>query len=457
MVPMSPTAPAGQFHRVLGPWSAYGLVAGTMIGTGIFFFVSPVAALAGSPMVILTAWAVGLAIASCGALCVAELASAYPATGGIYVFLREAFGGLVGFLFVWANFFILRIGNLAIATLAFASFACDALGLPAQAAAGMQRPIALGALALVTAINLAGVRAGAAVQVMLTVFKLLALVGIVGLGLTYSAGLLPPHPLVIEPAPLASASTLGFVLALVPVMWTLGGWDESPFVAEEVRDPERNLPRSVLAGLWSVGLLYILVNGAYLAILSPAELAGSGSHTATLAMERALGPPARVLLSCVLMISTLGAANGQTLTGARIGYAAGRDHPTIGWLARLGSHSGAPTRALLVQAALTVTTLVALADPMSLLLYTAVAYWLFGGLTAGALIVLRRRMPAQHGRFRVPLHPLAPVAFVIAAGAMAAMAVAESPRAALVTAAICAAGVIVFLVDQSLRLRTSRV
>jgi amino acid transporter len=437
----------------LGPWSAYGLVAGTMIGTGIFFFVSPVAANAGSPAGIVVAWIAGIAIASCGALCVAELATVYPATGGVYVFLREAFGELAGFLYVWANFFILRIGNLAIATLAFATFACDALGVSPETAASLQRPVAIAALALVTVVNLVGVRTGATVQVTLTALKLLALAGLVALGVAFAQGLLPPYP--IEVAPLVDQTpAFGLALALVPIMWTLGGWDESPFVAEEVRDPERNLPRSVLAGLWSVGILYVLVNLAYLAILTPMELAGSGTRTATLAMERALGPAARALLSCALMVSTLGAANGQTLTGARIGYAAGRDHPTIGWLAQLGARSGAPARALLAQAGLTLTTLVVLDDPMSLLLYTAVAYWLFGGLTAAALIVVRPRLGDRRPGFRVPLHPVAPVVFVVASGAMAVTAAVESPRGALVTAAIAAAGLAGFWLDR--RLRTSR-
>lgn len=437
---------AERLDRALGPWSAYAVVAGSMIGTGIFFFVSPVAQHVTSAPAILSVWVVGTAVATCGALCVAELAAAYPATGGVYVFLREAFGPLTAFLYAWANFLIMRIGSISITALAFAAFFSELLGLTQEDAASHSQVIAIAAVVAITLVNAMGVRSGGRLQVVLTFLKLLSLVAIVAIATAYATDLTIAHEVELEPWA-GSPHRWGFAVALVPVMWTLGGWDESPLVAEEIHHPERNLPLSVLAGLWSVGALYVLVNAAYLVVLSPAELAGSGTLTATVVIERALGDSAASVLSLVLVISTLGAANGLTLTGARIAYAAGKDHRPIAWLAHVHPRTHAPVRALILQGALTVLAIVVLSDPYDLLLYTAVAYWGFAGLMAVAMIVLRRSDPQRTRPFRVPAYPIVPLAFVAAAAAMTLSVVGEDPGSAGATVAILVAGVLVYSLE----------
>ena len=325
----------GDFRRALGPWSATALVAGSMIGTGIFFFVSDVAVRLTSPGAILAAWTVGAVVASCGALSLAELAAAYPETGGIYVFLRRGYGPLVGFLYSWAKFLIMRPGSLAILAVAFAGFSIDLLGMDRESAARAAKPVAIAAVLVLSAVNMIGVRAGARVQDVLTAIKILCLLGLIGVGAAFAVGWLQSHAVSVEPAPARAGPWLvSLGAALIPILWTFGGWDESPFVAEEVRNPGRDLPLSILAGLWTVALLYIAANAAYLAILSPAEIAGTAGRTATVAMERALGPGARRVLAIALMLSTLGAANGLVLTGGRIPYAAGRDLALFRWFAR---------------------------------------------------------------------------------------------------------------------------
>jgi len=446
------TGDAG-LERALGPWSAYALVAGTMIGTGIFFFVSPVATHVASVPAILAVWIVGTLIATCGAVCVAELAAAYPATGGIYVFLREAFGPLVAFLYAWAYFLIMRVGSIAITVLAFAAFLGELLGLSAQAGTGLSQAIAITAVVVITGVNTIGVGTGGRVQVTLTSLKLLSLAGIIVVAAAYAANLVGPHQieLAARERPSGDGAWWGFAVALVPVMWTLGGWDESPFVAEEVRDPERNLPLSVLAGLWSVGALYVLVNAAYLTVLSPAELAASGSLTATFVLERALGPTAAGVLTLALVASTFGAANGLTLTSARIAFAAARDHRLLAWLGHAHPHTHAPARALVVQAALVILAIVTLRDPYDLLLYTAVAYWAFAGMMAAALIVLRRRDPHRPRPFRVRGYPLVPATFVVAAACMAFSVARVDLTGLVATVAILGAGTVVYGLDLVLR------
>ena len=430
-----------EFRRVLGPWSTSALIAGSMIGTGIFFFVSEVAVRLPSRAAILAAWMVGAAVASCGALCLAELAAAYPQTGGIYVFLRRAYGPLVGFLYSWAKFLIMRVGTFAIFSVAFARFCADFFGLGAGTPRWIEKAVAIGVIVVLSAVNIVGVRTGAMVQNVLTAVKVLCLVAIVGVGAAFAMGLLESHPIAIEPAERPSGPfLLLFGAALIPIMWTLGGWDESPFVAEEVRNPERNLPLSILGGLWIVALLFVMVNAAYLAILSPSEMAGSAGVTATAAMERALGGGTRKILSLALMISTFGAANGCALTGGRIAYATGRDQAFFHWFARTHPRTKTPARSLAVQGALATVAILSLEDPFRLLLYTGLAYWIFAGLTAAAVVVLRRREPRRERPFRVWGYPAIPILFVAASLGMTVSVVVTDIRNAFVTIGILAVG-----------------
>ena len=432
-----------EFRRALGPWSASALIAGSMIGTGIFIFVADVAARLPSRGAILGAWAVGAALAACGALCLAELAAAYPETGGIYVFVRRAFGPFAAFLYSWAKFLIMRPGSFGILAVAFAGFCADLFGL--GTGWWTTRLLAIGAVAALTAVNAVGVRAGAGVQNVLTAIKILCLVAIVGVGAAFAASLLGPHAVAVKTAARpVGVPWLLFGAALIPVMWTFGGWDESPFVAEEVRDPERNLPRSILGGVLTVTLLFVLVNAAYLAILSPSEMATTGGSTAMVAMERAVGGGARKALSLALMISAFGAANGMALTGGRIAYAAGRGQALFRWFAHTHPRAKTPVRSLVAQAVLVIVAILAFKSPFQLLLYTGLAYWVFAGLTAAAVVVLRLREPRRERPFRVWGYPFTPILFTAACLGMAVSVVATSTANALATAIILAAGALAY-------------
>jgi len=438
----------GEFRRALGPWSAGALIAGSIIGVGIFLFVADVAARLPSGPAILAVWTAGAVVASCGSLCLAELAAAYPQTGGIYVFLRRAYGPFVAFLYSWAKLLITRPGSFAILALGFARFAGDFLGLGADAPPWMGKAMAVGAVVALTGINIVGVRAGAGVQNVLTAIKVLCLAAVIGVGAAFAAGALGAHPVAIQAAeaPTGSAILL-FGTALVAVMWAFGGWDEAPFVAEEVRQPERNLPLAILGGLWLTAVLFVAVNAAYLAILSPAELAASGGQTALVAMQRALGGGAGRMLSLALMISALGAANGLALTGGRIAFATGRDQPLFRWFARTHPATKTPVRGLVLQAVLTIAVMLALPNPFQLLLYTGLAYWAFAGLTALAVIVLRRREPGRERPFRVWAYPVVPVLFAAASAGMGLSVALTSPRNALAAVVILAVGAAAFAVQ----------
>lgn len=437
-----------EFRRALGPWSAGALIAGSMIGTGIFFFVSDVAVQLPSRGAILAAWTVAGAVASCGALCLAELAAAYPQTGGIYIFLRRAYGPFAGFLYSWAKFLIMRPGSFAILAVAFAGFFLEFLGLRAAAPPWGVKLIAVGAIAALTGVNIVGVQAGVGVQNVLTAIKVLCLVGIIGVAAAFAMGLLSSHPVTIEPGGHAEGSlVLLFGAALIPIMWTFGGWDESPFVAEEIRNPSRNLPLSILGGLWIVALLFVAVNAAYLAILTPSEVAASAGQTATLAMQRALGGGARRGIALALVISTFGAANGLALTGGRIAYAAGRGYAIFRWFAHTHPRTKTPILGLAAQGVLAAVAVAVFDNPFQLLLYTGLAYWLFAGLTGAAVMTLRVRDPKRERPFRVWGYPVVPILFVAASVGMGVSVIVTSTRNALATVAILTAGVLVYLLS----------
>ncbi len=437
-----------EFHRVLGPWSTSALITGAMIGTGIFLFVSDVAQHLPNRTAILAAWIVGAAIASCGALSLAELAAAYPQTGGVYVFLRRAYGPFMGFLYSWAKVLIMRVGTLGILAVAFSKWCLDFLNLDPQKLVWLDKGTAFAVIVAVTAINIVGLRAGSTVQNVLTAIKILCLVGIIIVGTAFAAGLLVSHPVTIQPAEHHEGfSLLLFGAALIAVMWTFGGWDESPFIAEEVRNPERNLPLSILGGLWTVAVLYVLVNAAYLAILSPGEVAGSAGVAAPVAIERAVGSGARRILSIALMLSAFGAANGYALTGGRIAYATGREQALFRWFARTNSRTRTPARSLVVQGALTIAAILIFKHPFTLLLYTGLAYWVFAGLTAAAVMMLRLRDPERERPFRVWGYPVIPILFVAASLGMSVSVVFSSTRNALMTVGIMAVGAVAYFVQ----------
>lgn len=448
-------ATEGQFRRVMGPWTAGALIAGTMIGTGIFIFVADVAGLLhgqelwglSSKALILGVWIVGALLASCGALCLAELASTYPETGGVYVFLRRAYGKPIAFLYSWAESLIMWPGSLAIMALGFARFTKSLLG-GTEWAPWVEIVIAMSVVVILSGVNIAGAKAGGRVQNIFTLAKILCLGGIIVVGGAYAAGLFETHPIDIQPAALPEGAIWGLIgAALVAVMWTYGGWDISPFVAEEVRNPTKNLPRSILGGLWIVALLFVLVNAAYLFILTPAELGNSTGRAATLAMERAMGPGAQKALSLALMISTFGAINGLLMVGGRLTFAAGRDHALFRWFGHTDPELKTPVRGLMLQAVITNLAILIFKNPFVLLLYTGLAYWLFAALMALSVIVLRMRDGKRKRPFRVWLYPVLPIIFIAAAAWMAWSVIQGSPQNAAATGWILGIGILVYILQ----------
>ena len=422
------------YARRLGLFSGTMAVVGGIVGGGIFRTPAAVAERVGSSGLILGMWVAGGAVALAGALCFGELGHRRPRAGGGYVYLRETWGPLAAFLYGWALLLVIASGAIAAIAVTFADYTLALTGLPRR----LGLPLAIAAIVLVSGINYLGVRPGAVVQNVFTVLKLLALAALVGVGLL--AGL-PPS----EPARTAAPSAIG--AALVPVLFTYGGWQQTNFIAEEMLNPERDLPRALLLGVAIVVATYLLANLAYLQVLGPGGLAASTAPAAD-AMRAVLGPPGSVLISAGIAVSTFGFLNLVVLVTPRVFQAMAADGVFFPRLARLHPVHRTPAAAIALQAAWAST--LALTGSFSQLVdYVAFADWVFFGLTVAGLFVYRARERAEGrhappGAFRVPGYPWTPAAFVAAAIFVVVSSVVAAPRNAMVGMGLLALGVPVF-------------
>jgi len=433
-----PTGP-GQPARVLGLADAVAMIVGIVVGAGIFRAPSLVASNSASEGAVLLAWAAGGVIALAGALCYAELASAYPSAGGEYHFLRRAYGGRLAFFLAWGRLAVIQTGSIALLAFVFGDYAMRVQSLGPYSAA---KYAALVVVAL-TAINVAGVRQGAVTQKWLTVLE------VAGIALVVAVGLSLP---VAEPssAGAAHSSTTAVGLVMVFVLLTYGGWNEAAYLSAELKG-ERTIVRALLTSIAVITALYLLVNVAYLRALGLTGMAQSEAVAADV-VGRALGEGAARGLSLLVALSALTSANATIFTGARTNYALGRDVRVLSALARWNPGTGTPRTALLIQAAVSLALVgfgtLARKGFETMVEYTAPVFWLFVFLVAVALFVLRRRDPTTPRPFRVPLYPVTPALFAAAAAYLCYSSLAYTGIGALAGVAVLAAGGVVLLAER---------
>ena len=409
-----PLRPAIELKRQIGLYAATAITVGNIIGSGIFRSPHSVAQhITSFPLVIL-AWVIGGVLSICGSLALTELAVTHPRTGGLYVFIREAFGDGLAFVFGWANLWVIKPTVIASITSVFALYFCQVLHLPKGA------EFAVGALAilLLTLINWLGVREGAGTQSLFTTLKVIGI-----LGLCLAAFALPAsHPAtpLTAAAPASAPAGHSFLQALaltmISILFAYDGWTDSTYVAGEVIEPRRVMPIAIVWGTWLVIAVYILTNFAYFHVLGPAGVAGYeavGSET----IRRLLGEWGARALAVLVAISTFGTTNGAILTGPRVTQAMAADGLLWNPLARLDPRRSTPALALWIQALLSCAWLWAARGFEDVSGWFVTTSWLFYALTTAALFVQRRHERA--GRidtpsYRTPLYPLTPILFVLA-------------------------------------------
>lgn len=399
--------------RVLGFKDVIGILVGTVIGSGIFIVPAAIAGQVRSPVLLLTVWAVGGVLSFFGALSFSELGAAFPHAGGMYVFLREAYGRLIAFLFGWALFFVIDSGSIATLSVAFSS-----KYLPYFVPLGPvgQKLVALALIAVLVAVNYVGARSGARVQNTLMVIKFTAIVGVSVCVFAFASGSASNW---VQPAapPWSSALVGAFGVALVASLWAYKGWEAVTFSAGEIRNPQRTLPLGLFAGTLVVLFLYLVANLAYLYVMPVGELAKSNRIAAD-AMQAAVGPVGASIVAAVILCSIAGAANGNILTAPRVFYAMAKDGLFFRQIADVHPKFHTPHVSIMATGAWSAILSVT-GTFEQLYTYVVFGQWLFFGLTVAAVIVLRRTQPALERPYRTWGYPITPVLFVAAAAFIA--------------------------------------
>jgi amino acid transporter len=364
---------------------------------------------------IIGVWTLGGMLALIGALCYAELATAWPESGGSYFFISRAFGKTLGFAFAWCEFWIIRPGNVGAIAFVFANYAIKLLSPDGAQPAFSAAPalLAAGAIAILTVTNLLGLQVGKWTQNVLTILKVLGLVAIIVVALT----LTPPETNV--PVKPMDGGSLG--LALILVMFAYGGWSDMSYVAAEVKNPAQNISRALLLGTLAVAIIYVTINLAFARGLGLPKFLDSSGVASDVLSARFGGWGGRAI-SLLICVSCLGAMNGMIFTGARVCYALGVNDPLFAWLGKWNDQLGVPLRALAVQAVVTIALVFGFglkADGFkTLVIFTGPFFWGFFVLVSLALIVLRDREPDHPRLFRLPLFPILPAIFCLSSGFM---------------------------------------
>jgi APA family basic amino acid/polyamine antiporter len=428
------------FKRALGPFDATMVVIGGIIGSGIFINPYIVAQRLDSAPLVLAAWGAGGLIALVGALAYAELGAVRPRAGGQYVYLRDAYHPIAGFLYGWALLAVIETGAIAAVAITFATYALRLVGRPDATPV----PLAVGSLIVLSAVNYVGVKPGSRVLNVLVVLKVAALAALVVFGAFTSA-----HAgwwTDAREAPRQAGSELAaFGFALVPILFAYGGWQNANYVAEEIENPRRNLPFSIVVGTLAVIAIYSLVNVVYLRAMGLEGLAGTTTPAAD-AARRMFGRAGDQFVTAAIAISTFGFLDLAILAPTRVYYAMAADGLFFPALGRLHPTYRTPGLAIVVQTAW--SCVLALSGTYGQLLnYVVFADWIFFGMTVATVPILRRRVPVAErpaGTFRMPAHQVLPYLFALTAAFVVASVIWSDAHSAARGGLLLAAGVPVF-------------
>ncbi len=428
--------------RELGLFDATMVVVGGIIGTGIFVNPYIVARALDSTPLVLGAWFLGGVVAIIGALAYAELGQQQPQAGGPYVYLRDAWHPMAGFMYGWAQLLMIEAGGMAAVALNFARYSMRLVG---RAETGPTLiAVAAAAILLLTAINYVGVRPGSRVVNVSVVLKLAALVVLIAFA--FWGGEAAPHWMSETRTDETPSGLLAFGAALIPILFTYGGWQKANTVAEEMRDPQRDMPRSLIIGTLIVIAIYLLANIAYLRTLGLGGLSGTETPAASVA-GLWLGTSGARFISATIAISTFGFLNLGIMASPRIYFAMARDGVFVPALAKLHPRYQTPALAILLQSAWALALL--FTGKYEDLLNTVVfADWVFFGLTVAGLFRLRRRFAGRVG-FRTPGYPFLPGLFVLVAIAVVLSVIRTAPERSAVGVGLLTLGVPVYYWSRS--------
>lgn len=442
--------PQTGFARELNLVDGVAVVVGTIIGSGVFLVPGSIAKHIPSLGPVLLVWFVGAALSLCGGLALGELGAMLPEAGGLYVYLRRAYGRPLGFLYGWGLLTMIHTGSIATLAVAFRLYLGQmmSLGPTGQKAAG------IGCVVLLTFLNCLGLRMGKLVQNLSTLSKVGGLGLMIALLLWSAHGHWPTST--VQAAVTANTGDEGWVkwgVALVAVLWAFEGWHVASFVAAEFKRTQRDLPRALLYGTLLVAAIYILANVSYYMVLTPAQIASSDVVAAN-AIYHGYGVFGRNCISLLIIVSIFGAANGMVLTGPRVYYAMAKDGIFLESFGSLNPRFKAPIFGLVVQG-IWASLLTVLGTFTQLFTYVIFTAWIFYALAVAGVAVLRVREPNLKREFRAPALPFLVGGFVLAALGMAVSTIVNDPKHAMIGLGLILSGLPVYAIARWNKLRTA--
>jgi APA family basic amino acid/polyamine antiporter len=439
VVVSGPTGGA-QLARSLRFTDATALVVGTIIGASVFVQASEITQLVPSIPIILLAWTVAGILTLFGALVCAELATAFPRAGGVYVFLRETYGPLAGFLWGWSMFWIMHSGIISVMAMVFARYIGFFYPLDDRGI----RAVAIGTILVISGINYFGVKFGGRLQTMFTVGKVLAIVLLLVVGFTVGSHL-PAHFRYAENGSTfvgAPVTGEGFLLALIAGLFTFGGWHIVTYTAEETIDPERTIPRALMIGIGIATVCYVALNAVYFYVL-PLDRVAASPRVAADAAVALIGSRGGAVISGLVAFSAFGAMSGSILAAPRVYFAMARDRLAFRWIGDVHPRFQTPHRAIALQA-VWASVLVWTGTYRQLFSRVIFIEWAFFAVMAAGVFVLRRR-PNYRPVYRMWGYPWVPIAFIIASAAIVINRLRSQPLDSVLGLALVALGVPVYL------------
>lgn len=414
------------------------------IGSGIFLTPAMIADALFAPSLILLVWVVGGLVALAGALTFAELGSAFPQSGGVYVYLRESFGGLWAFLYGWVYFLVVASGGIAALCVASAMYFARATAISDFYVV----PIALVALASITVLNIVGVRYGVGAVVSLTIIKLIGIATLITIGFGWGSVRLPLFDFTVQEIP--DNLWAGFSAAAIGVLWSYGGWQHATYAAGEVRDARKTVPMALFLGASAVTAVYVIVNLAYFSALTPDEMAGSTGIAAD-AMMHSIGSVGAAAISILIIISTIGTAAGYMFTAPRLYYAMDADGVFIGSASVVHPKYLTPYRAILLQSLWAGALVILWGTFERLITYVVFVDWIFFGLTAAALFTLRKKHGEYKPGYSTFAYPYTPLFFILAALWLVASTIWNKPVESISGLLFLCGGIPVYYILRNLK------
>jgi APA family basic amino acid/polyamine antiporter len=446
---------SAQLPRALGLRHAIAIVVGTIIGSGIFLVPKEMMQAVGSPKLVYLAWIVGGLLSIFGALTYAELGALKPQAGGEYVYVRDGYGPLAGFLYAWTWFVIAKPASIATITTGltrilgtfhvFSFLPNDAIRVPFPITWAQMGAIL--ATVLISGLNYIGVRRAGDFQYFFTWLKVLMIASIVGVGFSYAGGTFQNFSTSFSGA---TGGMSGFMIALVAALWAYDGWNDLNMVSEEIERPERNIPLGLIVGVLLVAALYMATNAAVQYVLPAAQVAGS-ERPASDATRLAIGAAGAMIVSAGMALSMLVGLNGTVMSGGRVPFAVARDGYFFRMLAQVHPRYLTPGNALIVQAILSCLLLLLVARFQQLFSIAIFAEWLFYMIAASTIFIFRRRLPDAPRAYRTWGYPVVPAIFIVAAAFLLYSTFTENLKRSLIGTAVILAGIPIFLYFRSSR------